>query len=138
MTVDPSDMVAFRGSIQRYGTRFATAWRFPRLNSEPPQYPADQEAHRDAGRDKNKEARALASAPDTAGNPATAQPDQDGPQQADHHGGEDENDDKACHVDSLRIRMLEHDPDEWEPVFGKRSCSNKKLDHDRGPTLIMV
>ena len=33
---------------------------------------------------------------------------------------------------------LEHDPEKslpgldpgWEPVFGKRSCSNKKLDHD--------
>jgi hypothetical protein len=23
----------------------------------------------------------------------------------------------------------EHDPEKWEPVFGKRSCSNKKLDH---------
>src|SRR5947209_8066390 len=25
---------------------------------------------------------------------------------------------------------LEHDPEKWEPVFGKRSCSNEKIDHD--------
>jgi hypothetical protein len=24
----------------------------------------------------------------------------------------------------------EHDPEKWEPVFGKRSCSNKKLERD--------
>jgi hypothetical protein len=22
---------------------------------------------------------------------------------------------------------LEHDPEQWEPVFGKRSCSSKRL-----------
>jgi hypothetical protein len=32
------------------------------------------------------------------------------------------------------LRNLEHDPEKWEPVFGKRSCSNKKLDHDPGST----
>jgi|SRR6516164_7260360 len=25
---------------------------------------------------------------------------------------------------------LKHDPEKWEPVFGKRSCSNKKLERD--------
>src|SRR6516165_7930436 len=25
---------------------------------------------------------------------------------------------------------LEHDPEKWEPVFGKRSCSNRKLERD--------
>jgi len=25
---------------------------------------------------------------------------------------------------------LEHDPEKWEPVFGKRSCSNNKLERD--------
>jgi hypothetical protein len=25
---------------------------------------------------------------------------------------------------------LEHDPEKWEPVFGKRSCSNKELERD--------
>jgi hypothetical protein len=25
---------------------------------------------------------------------------------------------------------LEQDPEEWVPVFGKRSCSNMKLEHD--------
>src|SRR5215470_1809607 len=25
---------------------------------------------------------------------------------------------------------LEHDPEKWTPVFGKGSCSNKKLDFD--------
>src|SRR5262249_1252483 len=29
---------------------------------------------------------------------------------------------------------LERDPEKWEPVFGKRSCSNKKLDHDPDST----
>ena len=28
------------------------------------------------------------------------------------------------------LARLEHDPEKWEPVFGKRSRSNKKLDHD--------
>ena len=31
--------------------------------------------------------------------------------------------------DSDAVR-LEHDPEKWEPVFGKRSCSSKKLDFD--------
>src|SRR5215831_3405896 len=26
--------------------------------------------------------------------------------------------------------LLEHDPEKWEPVFGKRSCSNKELERD--------
>src|SRR6516164_9320626 len=26
--------------------------------------------------------------------------------------------------------QLEHDPETWEPVFGKRSCSNKELERD--------
>ena len=33
----------------------------------------------------------------------------------------------------LRARIdvaIEHDPEKWEPVFGKRSCSNKKLERD--------
>jgi hypothetical protein len=25
---------------------------------------------------------------------------------------------------------LEHDPEKWGPVFGKRSCSNKELERD--------
>jgi hypothetical protein len=25
---------------------------------------------------------------------------------------------------------LEHDPEKWEPVFGKRSCSNKEVERD--------
>jgi hypothetical protein len=25
---------------------------------------------------------------------------------------------------------LEHDPEKWQPVFGKRSCSNKELERD--------
>ena len=25
---------------------------------------------------------------------------------------------------------LEHDPEKWKPVFGKRSCSNKELERD--------
>src|SRR6266700_75978 len=29
---------------------------------------------------------------------------------------------------------LEHDPEKWEPVFGKRSCSNKKLGHNLDST----
>ena len=35
--------------------------------------------------------------------------------------------------------MLEHDPEKWEPVFGKRSCSNKEGDDDskkNNPTLM--
>src|SRR3954449_9484108 len=27
-----------------------------------------------------------------------------------------------------RKKKLEHDPEKWVPVFGKRSCSNKKLE----------
>jgi hypothetical protein len=30
----------------------------------------------------------------------------------------------------LRPLALEHDPEKWEPVFGKRSCSNKKIERD--------
>src|SRR5262249_25681878 len=26
--------------------------------------------------------------------------------------------------------MLEHDPEKWEPVFGKRSCSNEEVERD--------
>jgi hypothetical protein len=26
--------------------------------------------------------------------------------------------------------MLSHDPEKWEPVFGKRSCANKELERD--------
>jgi hypothetical protein len=29
---------------------------------------------------------------------------------------------------------LEHDSEKWEPVFGKGSCSNRKLDHDPDST----
>jgi hypothetical protein len=25
---------------------------------------------------------------------------------------------------------VEHDPEKWEPVFGKDQCSNKKLERD--------
>jgi len=34
--------------------------------------------------------------------------------------------------DRLRreVVSLEHDPEKWEPVFGKRSCSNNKLERD--------
>jgi hypothetical protein len=28
------------------------------------------------------------------------------------------------------VATLEHDPEKWEPVFGKRSCSNNKLEQD--------
>jgi hypothetical protein len=28
------------------------------------------------------------------------------------------------------MNMLEHDPEKWEPVFGKRSCSNKEVERD--------
>src|SRR5262249_8866791 len=27
-------------------------------------------------------------------------------------------------------KIIEHDPEKWEPVFGKRSCSNKELERD--------
>ena len=26
--------------------------------------------------------------------------------------------------------LLEHDPEKWIPVFGKRSCSNKRIERD--------
>jgi hypothetical protein len=29
-----------------------------------------------------------------------------------------------------RRRLLEHDPEKWIPVYGKRSCSEKKLERD--------
>ena len=32
------------------------------------------------------------------------------------------------------MKFLEHDPEKWEPVFGKRSCSNKKLEPDSDST----
>jgi hypothetical protein len=25
---------------------------------------------------------------------------------------------------------MEHDPEKWKPVFGKRSCSNKKIERE--------
>jgi hypothetical protein len=28
------------------------------------------------------------------------------------------------------MKPLEHDPEKWEPVFGKRLCSNKALERD--------
>jgi hypothetical protein len=33
------------------------------------------------------------------------------------------------HTDALAA-PLEHDPEKWEPVFGKRSCSNKEVERD--------
>src|SRR5262249_35911096 len=30
----------------------------------------------------------------------------------------------------ILLYALEHDPEKWEPVFGKRSCSNKELERD--------
>jgi hypothetical protein len=36
-----------------------------------------------------------------------------------------------CHLQNGQfVVTLEHDPEKWEPVFGKRSCSNKKLERD--------
>src|SRR6516162_3893650 len=43
---------------------------------------------------------------------------------AKQHDGEEAGCDKAMHA------ILEHDPEKWEPVFGKRSCSNKELERD--------
>jgi len=31
---------------------------------------------------------------------------------------------------SCSLTSLEHDPEKWEPVFGKRSCSNKEVERD--------
>ncbi|PNE10174.1 MAG: hypothetical protein CR217_15850 [Beijerinckiaceae bacterium] len=31
---------------------------------------------------------------------------------------------------SLSLSALEHDPEKWTPVFGRRSCSNKNLKRD--------
>ena len=31
---------------------------------------------------------------------------------------------------SLQLKRLEHDPEKWTPVFGRRSCSNKKPKRD--------
>jgi len=28
------------------------------------------------------------------------------------------------------VVSLKHDPEKWEPVFGKRSCSNKDVERD--------
>jgi Flp pilus assembly pilin Flp len=33
-------------------------------------------------------------------------------------------------VRRLLARYLKHDPEKWVPVFGKRSCSSKKLKRD--------
>jgi hypothetical protein len=31
---------------------------------------------------------------------------------------------------TLGEQVLEHDPEKWMPVFGKRSCSDNKLERD--------
>jgi hypothetical protein len=31
---------------------------------------------------------------------------------------------------STDVTTLEHDPEKWQPVFGKRSCSNKEVERD--------
>jgi hypothetical protein len=31
----------------------------------------------------------------------------------------------------IRPAALEHDPEKWIPVFGKRSCSNKEHDPEK-------
>src|SRR6516225_8958724 len=41
------------------------------------------------------------------------------------------------------LATLEHDPEKWEPVFGKRSCSNKELERDddskkNHPALVLL
>jgi hypothetical protein len=33
---------------------------------------------------------------------------------------------------AISIVRLEHDPEKWIPVFGKRSCSNNKPERDDG------
>ena len=33
-----------------------------------------------------------------------------------------------------QAEALEHDPEKWEPVFGKRSCSNKEVERDDDST----
>jgi hypothetical protein len=33
-------------------------------------------------------------------------------------------------VEMMHARLIEHDPEKWVPVFGKRSCSSKKLEWD--------
>src|SRR5262245_7561891 len=37
---------------------------------------------------------------------------------------------EACEPPKSLTGSLDHDPETWEPVFGKRSCSNEKRDHD--------
>src|SRR6516164_2649623 len=37
---------------------------------------------------------------------------------------------KAGIDNDSRYWRLEHDPEKWVPVFGKRSCSNMKLEQD--------
>jgi hypothetical protein len=32
--------------------------------------------------------------------------------------------------------FVEHDPEKWEPVFPKRSCSNKKMDDEHDSTQL--
>src|SRR5262245_4523898 len=36
----------------------------------------------------------------------------------------------GCRANRRKSWSLEHDPEKWIPVFGKRSCSNNKLERD--------
>jgi hypothetical protein len=36
----------------------------------------------------------------------------------------------AKNARNFKSATLEHDPEKWVPVFGKRSCSNMKLEQD--------
>jgi hypothetical protein len=70
------------------------------LSSKPPQCSTEQKAQGDTGCDRDKVAPALAPACCFVRDPATAQPDQDRPQQADHDESKHQGDDEARHVNS--------------------------------------
>jgi hypothetical protein len=36
-----------------------------------------------------------------------------------------------------RFKSLEHDAEKWVPVFGKTSCSKKKLERDEGSVITL-
>jgi hypothetical protein len=36
-----------------------------------------------------------------------------------------------------RFKSLEHDAEKWVPVFGKTSCSKKKLERDDGSVITL-
>jgi hypothetical protein len=35
-------------------------------------------------------------------------------------------------------RLIEHDPEKWEPVFGIRSCSRKKIERVDDPKEVIL